>query len=131
MWGQLFPLCKRFPKGNFVISPQLCIAITVWTYLFGTLCIREITLFNTVNNTVWTCVSPHSVLSPYTTLSSFVLRSTLRMCANYLVNRGLLCHCPIHSSNFYLFSDSLGYYVLLTKVKRERPRSPNTQIPLI
>ena len=37
-----------------------------WEYL-----IRE--------NTVWTCVSPHSVSSSYTVWTSFVLRSTLRM----------------------------------------------------
>ncbi len=27
--------------------------------------LRKILFFNTVNNTVWTCVSPHSVSNPY------------------------------------------------------------------
>ena len=42
--------------------------------------------FNTVNNTVWMCVSPHSVSSPHIVRTSSVLKSTLHIFCT------LLCH---------------------------------------
>ncbi len=99
-----FNLCK---------GTQLCVAFTLWTFPCS-VHFRKILFFNTVKNTMWTCISPHSVSRFLHYVDLFCSQVTLRMqCSTThsrtmdLLGKSAATQCPKsftlqQSSSFFL-----------------------------
>ena len=68
------------------IHTQLCVAYTLWILFYFVLYTLKIIFFNTEENIVWMCFSPHSVAKPCLMWTYFVLMSTIRpLCQSQMI----------------------------------------------